>query len=1105
MDTSSFYATFKEALASDTERVKVATVKLKRDFYPFPDSLLILIELLVSDEEASLRQLAATQAKNLVPKHWNSVPQSQKPQIRGRLLQRTLFEQEKLVRHGASRVIAAIAKIDFENTEWQDLIDTLLQAGVSESPQAREVSTHILCSTIESAGETMLHQMKKILPLFATTINDPESQVRANTMVALGHIAVILSPDNDEETLHALQDSIPHMVRVIKAAIDIDDEDRVLQAFEVFQTLLSCDAQVLNKYFQDLVHFMIQVAAEKALDEDYRTQAISFLMAAVHLRPLKILGLKLGEEITVKCLEIATELGEDPDDDDDEINPSRSALGLLTILAEKLPPSQVVVPLLNAMGAYVNSDNTDRRRAGILALAMCVEGAPGFVTTQLSEIIPLIVRLLADNHPRVRRAALDCLIKMGEDLSEDLAKQHQELTPALVKTMDRAVHGLTTPSDEVNIGIIKASCNALGTVAEGMEEDDLKNLLKEVYPRMSRLFSHPDLKIKAAAIEAIGSIAGAAEDAFVPYFEHTMKVWSDYVRIKGSDDELDLRCTTCDAMGFIALAVGPEPFQPYVRPMMEATGEAMHLDHPKLKETSFLFWGNMAKNYGAEFKPFLDGALKCLFESLEAEESELEVDLGANAADLAGKEVIIGGKKIKVAEMSDEEINGGSDIEDVDVAELDDDDEDWDDELQAVTAVAQEKEIAVEVLGDMMSHLTNEFTPYLDKALKIVLPLVEHHYEGVRRAATGTLFRLYNSCWELQPDEFKEWSPGLPLQSRPTDEVIALGEMIMKAVLASWPEDDEPSSVTETSRFLGATLKVAGPCIVAPTSTLKTVTETLVEMLTHKHPCQLSGEASDDEDDEATGTESAEYEYVMLDTALEAVIGLATALGPTFIKLWDMFEKPIMKYASSSDHVERSTAVGVIAEVVRETGESITPCTTTLLKLLLHRLSDEDHETKANAAYGIGLLQEKSKSKPEITKAFPTILAKLEPLLRTDNARAVDNAAGCVSRMIMSHQEHVPINAVVPALVNLLPLKEDFQENEPVWFMLSDLYAKEEPVVLAHMPQIIAALEHLFTHSKAEMNPPTTDRLMEMLTFIFRDDRCKGEIFQHDFLSELYR
>jgi importin-4 len=117
----------------------------------------------------------------------------------------------------------------------------------------------------------------------------------------------------------------------------------------------------------------------------------------------------------------------------------------------------------------------------------------------------------------------------------------------------------------------------------------------------------------------------------------------------------------------------------------------------------------------------------------------------------------------------------------------------------------------------------------------------------------------------------------------------------------------------------------------------------------------------------------------------------------------------------------------------------VTPFTTPLLKLLLHRMSDEDPETKSNAAFAIGLLQEHSRNDQEILGSYNSILAKLEPLLHTNEARAKDNAAGCVSRMIMKHRDRVPIETVLPALLELLPLKEDFEENEPVYKMILQL------------------------------------------------------------------
>lgn len=177
----------------------------------------------------------------------------------------------------------------------------------------------------------------------------------------------------------------------------------------------------------------------------------------------------------------------------------------------------------------------------------------------------------------------------------------------------------------------------------------------------------------------------------------------------------------------------------------------------------------------------------------------------------------------------------------------------------------------------------------------------------------------------------------------------------------------------------------------------------------------------------------------MIDCTLDAIISLAAALGESFAELYKIFEKPIMKFASSSEHIERSTAVGTIAECIRAMGPAVTPFTSTLLKLLLHRLSDEDSETKSNAAFAIGLLQEKSQSDAEVLKVFPNILSKLEPMLQTEEARMMDNAAGCVSRMIMRHQANVPVKMVLPALVDLLPLKEDYEENEAVWGMVVQL------------------------------------------------------------------
>src|SRR3569833_694123 len=118
-------------------------------------------------------------------------------------------------------------------------------------------------------------------------------------------------------------------------------------------------------------------------------------------------------------------------------------------------------------------------------------------------------------------------------------------------------------------------------------------------------------------------------------------------------------------------------------------------------------------------------------------------------------------------------------------------------------------------------------------------------------------------------------------------------------------------------------------------------------IVTRSHPCQQ--DLGDDEEDQDI-EETSKFDWLVVVTALDVVIGLAMALGSSFGEIWKVFEKPVMKHTSSNEAYERSTAVGVIADCTGHMGAAVTPYTASLLKLLLHRLSDEDPEPKRHAA-----------------------------------------------------------------------------------------------------------------------------------------------------------
>lgn len=796
MDEQEFVGLLQALLEPDTQKVKAATSQLNKTYYTSPASVGALIHIIINHPEASLRQLAAVEARKLVHKHWAALPEEQKPQLREQLLKSTIDEEKQLARHSKARVIASIAKVDLDEGKWQELPGILQQAATSETAHHREVGIYIIYTLLETMPDMFQDTMGDMLTLFNRTIQDPQSvEVRINTMLALSELAMVLDTEEDANSLKSFQSTIPHMVKVLETAIGAEDEENTMLAFDVFNKLLSYESAFLNAHFADLLQFFMQVSAKSDIDDDARSQALSFLMQAVRYRKLKVQSLKVGETMTKMCLQVATELDELPSEEDD-MSPARSALGLLDILSESLPPSQVAVPLLKAIGPYVQDNRPEYRRAGILALGMCVEGAPDFIATQLKEILPLVLHLLEDSAISVRSAALNGVTRLADDLAEDMGKEHARLIPALIRNFDLAGQGMRNSKEgsdehELNTHIVKASAMAVDSLIEGLEPENAALYVNELMPRFSTYIDHDDYKVQMAVVSAVGSIASAAEDAFKPFFEQTMRSLGKFIEIKDGEDQLELRSMVIDSLGKIASAVGPEDFQPFVTPLMRASEEGLHLDHQRLKETSFILWSTLARVYEENFESFLEGTVKSLFECLDQEETDSEVQLGAEASDLVGQEITIAGKKIKVA--------GAGGVNEDDIAEEDivkalmesgdDDDDDWDD-LGAVTAVAMEKEIAVEVIGDIMTHTKGKYLPYMQKTIETVLPLLDHSFEGVRKSAISTAWRAYACLFGLAEDNgMAKWQPGFPVKIKPTADLEKLGDLVMKGSLALWEEE----------------------------------------------------------------------------------------------------------------------------------------------------------------------------------------------------------------------------------------------------------------------------------------------------------------------------
>lgn len=268
---------------------------------------------------------------------------------------------------------------------------------------------------------------------------------------------------------------------------------------------------------------------------------------------------------------------------------------------------------------------------------------------------------------------------------------------------------------------------------------------------------------------------------------------------------------------------------------------------------------------------------------------------------------------------------------------------------------------------------------------------------------------------------------------------------------------------------------MTGPALLSYPDVLTKIVQTVTDLITKQHACQIDAQegALDEEDIEGT-----EMEWVVVDSAMDVISGLAAALGPNFGELWKIFEKQVLRYASGAESLGRASACGVLAEIITGMEGAVTPYTSQIMTILLKRLGDEDNQTKSNAAYAIGRLVEKSNDDATVIKAYPQILSKLEGVLHISEARCMDNAAGCVSRLILKHKSKVPVSQVLPLLVkDILPLKDDYQENEPVWKMIVQLYRDQDETV----QQLTSQLAPIMVSVLGEPEDQLTDEVRGQL------------------------
>ncbi|KRT85321.1 hypothetical protein AMK59_2065, partial [Oryctes borbonicus] len=107
-------------------------------------------------------------------------------------------------------------------------------------------------------------------------------------------------------------------------------------------------------------------------------------------------------------------------------------------------------------------------------------------------------------------------------------------------------------------------------------------------------------------------------------------------------------------------------------------------------------------------------------------------------------------------------------------------------------------------------------------------------------------------------------------------------------------------------------------------------------------------------------------------------------------------------------------------------------------------------------------------------------------LAKESHAGTVDNVCSAMSKLIIVNPNGVPLQQMFPALIQHLPLKVDFLENEAIVRCFFNLYQQGNPVLKEQLENVIKIVVHIY-HKKETSNEETENLVKDFLRTINRD------------------
>ncbi|XP_049818951.1 importin-4-like isoform X2 [Aethina tumida] len=1057
-------------LVSDSKIIQEGTKEL-REAFKKPEAIPALCDVIVTSQNSQIRQSAAVLLRRKLGKkrQWSKLHVDIRQRIKQGMIQALVNEQEKLVKNSIAQFIGILGKHEFPDNSWPELLQFVHTLCSSDSPLDKELGMYTLSIMTEMSHGSYLVHAESFAMLFTNILNNLtqlDSNLAYYTVVTMKNLVPIISGHQQMVNIyHSLLQRVLEIINVFSHK----DEKKATDLFEILEELIEYAVAVVVPHIRLTIEMCLNIGRDQTVEIPVQIKAISVVGWLIRSKGKVVQKHKLVEPIIDVLLML---MGQQPDNeacedyfmgDPDQFTSITVATQTLDLIALHMPAEKVVPYLLTKVEPAIQGGDIYAQKAAYLALAILSEGCAESIRRKyLEPFLKCVCTAIHNPNPVVRNAALFALGQFAEHLQPEISKYATDLLPVLFECLRQILTQMEV--EKKDPPSLDRLFYALETFCENLEEallPYLPSLMEQLFVALNpNGFS---LQLKKVALSALGSAASAVKEGMLPYFQKTIEILNIYINSDPNSELHELQCYALETLAVVAQFIGADNFRPLAN---ESVTLALRIldetEDPDVRKSIYALVAALSIVLKEEIAPALPKAVEQMIESIMSSEG---IVTHYDEEDKDDIDVY--------AELSDEDPDVEEDIENASTSSADS----TQCRYSVENSYNEEKEQACLALKEICVNTGAAFLPYIEKSFEEIFKLINYPQDDIRKASVEALLQFCISVHKLGTAETKHF-----LHKSLQMFVPKCAELIRV--------DEERGVVMVCLDAYSALLAEVKGEVFASEGHREAIMNCVIDVLTLKTMCQdtdLGGGAGDSNDDDA----EAEQDELLLESAGDVIPKFGAALTPDDFVMYFPNVLKLMSNRTKQDSIsQRSFAFGTLAECMSCLGVYVEKFVGELMNLWFTGAKDSADEVRNNAIFGLGEMV--LHGKEIIYPHYNTILQMLSVAVsKESHENTLDNICGAIAKMIIANSAGVPLEQVFPVLLNHLPLRSDFDENEAVINCFVNLYQSGNPIFQQHLAGVCKVAAHIYHKNQTEKDSVKAI-LIEFLKTINRDF---GDVF----------